>query len=274
MHDAQNALKETEEQLFQAQRMESLGRLAGGIAHDFNNLLTVIMGHASLLELVVEDPEAQKGVVEIGKAAARAADLTRQLLAFGRKQVLSKGVVDVNEIVKRMENMLRRLIGERIELVIKLSAESQTVMADAAQLEQVLLNLILNGRDAMPHGGVATIETATAPAGSAPDPAGSPCEYVRISVSDTGIGMDEDTMARVFEPFFTTKDRGRGTGLGLATAYGFIKQSGGSIEVSSKPGAGTTFTILLPKCADAVAEVVQQVMTAGARRERSHTCCG
>ncbi len=269
MREAQKALRETEEQLLQAQRLESLGRLAGGIAHDFNNLLTIIMGQTSMLAPAMKDAEAQEGLAEVIKAAARAADLTRQLLAFGRKQVLSKGVIDVKEIVKSAESMLRRLIGERIELVTKLSEEPQAVVADGAQLEQVLVNLVLNGRDAMPHGGLATIETSTIetstsetsmdPGSLEPGEGGPPLEYVRICVSDTGIGMDEETMSRVFEPFFTTKDRGRGTGLGLATAYGFIKQSGGSISVSSKPGAGTTFTILLPGCAAGVSVAPQQL---------------
>jgi PAS domain S-box-containing protein len=241
MREAQKALKETEEQLFQAQRLESLGRLAGGVAHDFNNLLTIILGHASILEADLEDGEARAGLAEIGKAATRAADLTRQLLAFSRKQVLSKGVVDVKQVVESAEKMLRRLIGGSVELVTKVSDAPQTVLADASQLEQVVVNLILNARDAMPHGGVATVETSIEHGGSSGD-------SVRIAISDTGIGMDESTMARIFEPFFTTKERGRGTGLGLATVYGFIKQSGGSITVSSKPGAGSTFTILLPFC--------------------------
>jgi nitrogen-specific signal transduction histidine kinase/ActR/RegA family two-component response regulator len=253
MRETQKALRETGEQLFQAQRLESLGRLAGGIAHDFNNLLTVIMGHASLLEPAMEDNRYREAITAIARAAARAADLTRQLLAFGRKQVLSKGIVDVKEVVRGAERLLQRLIGGRIELIIRLSEEPQTAISDAAQLEQVLVNLILNARDAMPRGGVATIETSIVPGEIVPgseesENGASPTEYVRISVSDTGIGMDEHTMTRVFEPFFTTKGSGNGTGLGLATAHGFIRQSGGSINVSSKPGAGSTFVILLPRC--------------------------
>jgi PAS domain S-box-containing protein len=259
MRAAQKALKDTEEQLFQAQRLESLGRLAGGIAHDFNNLLTIILGHASVLEYGPIDDESRAGLAEIGKAAQRAADLTKQLLAFSRKQVLSKGIVDVKEVVQGAELMLRRPIGGAIELVTELGEGTQTVLADAAQLEQVLINLILNARDAMPHGGTATIGTSITweiPEGA---PGKQPVEFVRISVSDTGIGMDEDTLARIFEPFFTTKGRGRGTGLGLATAYGFIKQSGGSISVSSKPGAGSVFTILLPACSGAVTARAQEM---------------
>jgi two-component system cell cycle sensor histidine kinase/response regulator CckA len=259
MRETQRALQESQEQLFQGQRLESLGRLAGGIAHDFNNLLTVIMVHTSVLEPAVQTSEVKEGIAEIGKAAARAADLTRQLLAFGRKQVLSKGVVDVKEIVRGAERMLRRLIGERIELVTRLSQEPQTVFADAAQLEQVLVNLILNARDAMLDGGVATIETSTITGGSKGQGDGSALDFVRITVSDTGIGMDNETAGRVFEPFFTTKGPGKGTGLGLATTYGFIKQSGGSISVSSTPGGGTVFSILLPKCSGAVVAEPQPV---------------
>jgi PAS domain S-box-containing protein len=247
MREANKALRETEEQLFHAQRLESLGRLAGGIAHDFNNLLTIIMGHASILALKVAEPRARAGIAEVEKAAARAADLTKQLLAFGRKQVLSKGIVDIKEIVDGAERMLRSLIGEQIDLILRLSEEPQTVMADAAQLEQVLINLILNARDAMPQGGVATIETSTVRDDSPPAGQAQPRDYVRISVSDTGVGMDEETVAHIFEPFFTTKGPGRGTGLGLATAYGFIRQSGGRISVSSQPGIGTAFVILLPR---------------------------
>jgi two-component system, cell cycle sensor histidine kinase and response regulator CckA len=257
MRAAQKALRETQEQLFQAQRLESLGRLAGGVAHDFNNLLTIIMGNASFLAEEATDTDTLDGLLEIGKAAERAADLTRQLLAFGRKQALTKGVIDVKEVVKGAERMLRRLIGERVELVTRVSAEPQTVMTDAGQLEQVLINLILNGRDAMPHGGVATIETSTVRGASNAAQGGPPRDYIRIAVSDTGIGMDEETMARVFEPFFTTKAQGRGTGLGLATAYGFIQQSEGTISVSSQPGKGTVFSILLPACT-AVVGVAQQ----------------
>ncbi len=254
MREAQEALRETGEQLFQAQRLESLGRLAGGIAHDFNNLLTVIMGHASVLEPAMQDTRYREGIAAISSASARAADLTRQLLAFGRKQVLSRGIVDVKEVVRGAERLLRRLIGARIELILRLTEEPQTVISDAAQLEQVLVNLILNARDAMPRGGLATIETSIVPGDEESENGTSAREYVRISVSDTGIGMDEHTMTRVFEPFFTTKGSGNGTGLGLATAHGFIRQSGGSITVSSRPGVGSTFVILLPRSTAAVAE--------------------
>jgi PAS domain S-box-containing protein len=252
MRDAQTALKETESRLFQAQRLESLGRLAGGIAHDFNNLLTIIMGYASVLTMNAKDPRERDDIAEISKAAERAANLTKQLLAFGRKQVLSRGVIDVNEVVRGADRMLRTLIGERVDLVTKLSEDPQTVVADAAQLEQVLVNLILNGRDAMPHGGVATIETSTVRD-----------NLVRICVSDTGIGMGEETIARIFEPFFTTKGPARGTGLGLATAYGFIQQSGGTISVSSELGVGTTFEIRLPKSENAAPESLENLQVSG-----------
>jgi two-component system cell cycle sensor histidine kinase/response regulator CckA len=250
MREAQGELREARERLFQAERLESLGRLAGGIAHDFNNLLTVIMGHASVIEPGVKDEQTRAGIHEIAKAAERAAQLTKQLLAFGRRQVLAKGACDINEIVRGAERMLGRLIGERIELVTRLSDERQTVISDAAQLEQVLVNLILNARDAMPDGGVATIETSAVRDQRRTDASGEVEDWVRIRVSDTGIGMDEVTMAHIFEPFFTTKSFGRGTGLGLATAYGFISQSGGEISVSSKAGTGTCFEILLPRCSD------------------------
>jgi two-component system cell cycle sensor histidine kinase/response regulator CckA len=243
MREAVRALKEAQEQLFQAQRLESVGRLAGGIAHDFNNLLTIVMGHASVLANRVSQPAAQESVAQIEKAAARAADLTGQLLAFGRKQVLSPGVVDICDIVRGAERMLRSVVGERISLVTKLSSEPLPAIVDASQLDHVLVNLILNARDAMPQGGVATIEATAIGEATAIDAA------IRISVSDTGTGMDEATLARVFEPFFTTKGPGRGTGLGLATAYGFITQSGGTLSVASNPGEGTTFVILLPRCA-------------------------
>jgi signal transduction histidine kinase/CheY-like chemotaxis protein len=250
MREAQRALREAGERLFQAERLESLGRLAGGIAHDFNNLLTVIMGHASLIEPGVKDEPTRAGLHEIARAADRASKLTKQLLAFGRRQVLAKGVCDINEVVRGAERMLGRLIGERIELVTVLGDERQTVIVDSAQLEQVLVNLILNARDAMPHGGVARIETSVVRAGEQTAAGGRGKDWVRIRVSDTGIGMDEVTMAHIFEPFFTTKSFGRGTGLGLATAYGFITQSGGEISVSSKAGIGTCFEILLPRCGE------------------------
>ncbi|HEX4134292.1 MAG TPA: ATP-binding protein [Bryobacteraceae bacterium] len=248
MREAQGKLQESGERLFQAQRLESLGRLAGGIAHDFNNLLTVIIGQASLIEPEMEIDKIDSGIREIAKAAEQAAQLTRQLLAFGRKQMLAKGVVDVRQIVIGAERMLRRLIGERIELVTELTDERQTVISDGAQLEQVLVNLVLNARDAMPHGGRVTIETSIMRAGRDTDKTGQLKESVRVRVSDTGIGMDEVTMARIFEPFFTTKGYGHGAGLGLATAYGFITQSGGDITVSSTSGEGTSFVILLPRC--------------------------
>ncbi len=258
---AESALRETQEQLSQSQRLESLGRLAGGIAHDFNNLLTIVMGHASMLLNEIRHGHTRDSLVEIYRGAERAAELTRQLLAFGRRQVLSTGIVDVNEVVRGAERMLRRVIGERIRLVTRLSSAGLTVSADAVQLEQVIINLVLNSRDAMPDGGTATIETSVvcvedpSAAGASETPPGGQRDYVSIRVSDTGIGMDEETRSRIFEPFFSTKGQGRGTGLGLATVYGFVNQSGGRISVTSSPGQGSTFEILLPRSRNTVSAV-------------------
>ena len=240
-----------EEQLRQAQRLESIGRLAGGVAHDFNNLLTVIGGRAQLLlsRLRPGDP-TRRDVELIQKTGARAAQLTQQLLAFSRRQVLQPKILDLNEVVTGLESMLRRLIGEHIELVTGLARGLGTVRADPGQLEQVIMSLVLNARDAMPTGGRLTIQTATAVLG-AQDPVGfeavEPGPYALLMVSDTGVGMDEETRAHIFEPFFTTKDVGKGTGLGLATVHGIVRQSGGHITVESEPGRGTTFAIYLPE---------------------------
>ncbi|HET8575952.1 MAG TPA: GAF domain-containing protein [Methylomirabilota bacterium] len=246
-----------EEQLRQAQRLESIGRLAGGVAHDFNNLLTVIGGRAQLLlsRLPSGDP-SRRDVELIKKTGARAAQLTQQLLAFSRRQVLQPKILDLNGVITGLEGMLRRLIGEDIELVTDLVTGLGTVLADPGQLEQVIMNLALNARDAMPTGGRLTIRTATAGLG-AQDPVGFEAlaagPYVLLTVSDTGVGMDEATRAHIFEPFFTTKDVGKGSGLGLATVYGIVKQSGGHITAESEPGHGTTFAIYLPEAHGAVA---------------------
>jgi PAS domain S-box-containing protein len=243
--------KQLEEQFRQAQKMESIGRLAGGVAHDFNNLLTVIGGQADLVRAALHgDDPVERRIGMIQKAAAHAAELTRQLLAFSRKQVLEPRILDLNAVVAGIEPMLRRLIGEDLDLVIRPSVGLGRVKADPAQIAQIILNLVVNARDAMPVGGKITIETSDVELDSAhahrhPDTAPGP--YVVLAVTDTGIGMDEKTRTRIFEPFFTTKGPGKGTGLGLATVYGIIKQSNGNIGVYSEPGRGSTFKVYLPR---------------------------
>ena len=237
-----------EAQLQQAQKMESVGRLAGGVAHDFNNLLSIILGYGEIL--LKEQPHSD-ALEQIVQAGLRAKDLTRQLLAFSRKQVLEMHPVDVNKVVTGFERLLRRMIGEDITLKLALSSEACQVVADTGQLEQVFMNLAVNARDAMPDGGTLTIETAVTELdatyiGNKPD--FTPGLYVIISVSDSGCGMDKETLARIFEPFFSTKGQEKGTGLGLATSYGIIKQHGGSIWAYSELGEGTTFKIYLPVC--------------------------
>jgi PAS domain S-box-containing protein len=236
----QNAL---ELQLRQAQKMEAVGRLAGGIAHDFNNLLTAIAGYSEFLIGGLDDERLRRHADEIKKAADRAASLTGQLLAFSRRQVLQPRVLDLNAVVSDMDMMLRRLIGEDVELVTLLEPELGSVRADPTQVEQVIVNLAVNARDAMPHGGSVTIETANVSTDAG--------DFVELRMSDTGVGMTDDERQQLFDPFFTTKEGG--TGLGLATVYGIVEQSGGTIDVDSAPGLGSSFRILLPR-ADEPAE--------------------
>jgi signal transduction histidine kinase/ActR/RegA family two-component response regulator len=237
---AEEALRRSEEQLRQATKMEAVGRLAGGVAHDFNNLLTSVLGHADLALGNLDPADTlYDDLLEIRSAGARAASLTQQLLAFSRRQVLESRVLDLNAVVAGITKMLRRTIGEDVELVSRLAPDLGPVRADPVQVEQVLLNLAVNARDAMPEGGRLTIETLNIRLPAGPG--------VRILVEDTGVGMTEEVRAHLFEPFFTTKEVGKGTGLGLATAYGVVQQSGGTIGVTSTPGRGTVFVIDLPQ---------------------------
>ena len=251
-----------EAQLRQAQKMEAVGQLAGGIAHDFNNLLGVIIGYSELLlRDVAAMPAAKHRLTEVKTAAERAAALTRQLLAFGRRQVLQPRVLDVNAVVREAEAMLARLIGEDIDIVADLDPALGTVKADPGQLEQVVVNLAVNSRDAMPQGGMLTIRTRNVELDAAHaqrHPGTAAGAYVALEVADTGHGMAREVLDHVFEPFFTTKELGRGTGLGLATVYGIVTQTGGHLEVESEVGRGTTFRVLLPR-ADAPARVAPPV---------------
>ena len=248
--------------------MEAIGRLAGGVAHDFNNLLTVIIGRSQVLvdRLRPEDP-ARPTVDLIKKTADRAAQVTRQLLAFSRKQVLQPKVLDLNGVVEGMTLLLKRLIGEDIQLTFVPGVHLGRAKADPGQLEQVIINLAVNARDAMPQGGCLTIETENVELGeehARRDKDIRPGSYVMLAMSDTGIGMSEETKRRLFEPFFTTKGPGRGTGLGLATVYGTVKQSGGAISVYSEPGAGTTLKIYLPRVEEEI-EIEKPVAEPGCR---------
>jgi PAS domain S-box-containing protein len=237
--------RKLEEQFLQSQKVQAIGQLAGGVAHDFNNILTAIIGHTELMLQRVPPADAlHSHADEIQKAAHRAAGLTRQLLAFSRKQVLQPKVIDLNVVIAEMNKMLQRLLGENIKLVTQAQPELGRVKADPSQMEQVLLNLAVNARDAMPKGGTLTIRTENVGLGPKSDAGAG--DYVMVSVSDTGVGMTAAVQARIFEPFFTTKELGKGTGLGLATCHGIIKQSGGHIGVFSEAGKGTTFKVLLP----------------------------
>lgn len=250
--DAQKVLRESEAQLRQAQKMESIGRLAGGIAHDFNNLLTVINSYSEMLlgDVGTSNSSIRKGLEEIKDAGHRAASLTRQLLAFSRRQVLEPKIVDLNEAVVNTARLLRRLIGEDIALVLCPDPKLGQIKADPGHVEQIIMNLVINARDAMPAGGQLTVQTMNAEVdhGSVPaHPSVQPGSYALLSVSDTGCGMSQDTLARIFEPFFTTKEAGNGTGLGLSTVEAIVKQLGGGIGVASQSEKGTTFTIYFPR---------------------------
>ncbi len=241
--------RRSEEQLRTSQKLDAIGRLAGGVAHDFNNVLTVILNHAEVaLGAVAPDAPLHGSLVAIQEAAQRAAALTRQLLAFNRRQAVRPQVVDLNVLVRGFADMLHRVLGEDIDLVLSLDPNVAPVEVDPTQIDQVIMNLAVNARDAMPRGGSLTLSTA----GVALDPAhrprgGAASAFVRLTVTDTGAGMDPGTMAHLFEPFFTTKERGSGTGLGLSTVFGIVKQSGGHVTVSSEPGKGTSFEINLPR---------------------------
>jgi two-component system cell cycle sensor histidine kinase/response regulator CckA len=245
----------SEQQLRQSQKMETVGQLAGGIAHDFNNLLGVILGYCEILE---KEPELAAGthrmIAEIKNAGTSAKELTRQLLAFSRRQVSQPVFLDLNATVQRFKTMLSRLIGDDVELVSVLRKDVGTVRADPIQIEQVLMNLAVNARDAMPEGGRITIETSNIEIDETyarQHPSAKPGSFVMLSVSDSGTGMDKETLSHIFEPFFSTKGVGKGTGLGLSTVFGIVKQSGGSIDVYSEPGQGTTFKIYFPRCDEA-----------------------
>lgn len=253
-----NERKELERNFLQAQKMEAVGRLAGGVAHDFNNMLGVILGYCDILHQKLKEPDAQSHhVAEIKKAAARAAALTQQLLAFSRKQIMRPQVLNLNPMLVDMEKMLRRLIGEDIELKVIFDPSLGAVRADPGHLEQVIMNLVVNARDAMPHGGKLTVETANVYLDQAYAEKHAfvpPGQYVRLAITDNGLGMDAATQARIFEPFFTTKEDSKGTGLGLSTVYGVVKQNGGYIQVYSEVNRGTTFKIYLPLVQEGVAE--------------------
>ena len=265
--------EDLEQQLIQAQKMEAIGRLAGGVAHDFNNLLTVILGYNEMLrEHLKDDAVGSDYASEVLQASERASALTNQLLAFSRRQVSVPRIVDLNDLVRQIDKMLRRIIGEDVHLDIRLDPALPTVQVDPGHIDQVIMNLAVNSRDAMPDGGRLTIETAYVQlneeyAASHVSPV--PGSYALLTVSDTGIGMDAATRIRLFEPFFTTKEKGKGTGLGLSIVYGIVKQNGGEILVYSEPGQGTVFKVYIP-----VAQATAQPLAANAREVVSEPATG
>ena len=266
--------KQLEEQLLHAQKMEAVGRLAGGVAHDFNNMLTVISGYNRMIldELSTMDP-LRGYAEEILKAADRAGALTNQLLAFSRRQILQPRVINVNALVTQTQKMLQRVIGEDVELILHLGAPVGNIKADPGHVEQAIVNLAVNARDAMPLGGTLTIETSDVVLDEnyvRTHMGVKPGEFTMIAVSDTGHGMDAETRRRIFEPFFTTKEKGKGTGLGLATVYGMVKQTGGDIWVYSEPGQGTTFKLYFPRVREAVSDSAEGE-AAAARRSGGET---
>ena len=258
---AEQPPRPAEESLQQSQKLEALGRLAGGIAHDFNNLLTVILGYADLMSRYGADAHAREVGGEIQKAGERAAALTRQLLAFSRKQMQQPVILDLNGLVRNLDTMLCRLISEDIHLTTALHPDALRVKADPGQLEQVLTNLVVNARDAMPRGGRLIISTGQAPAAADDSHQVGALGYAMLTVTDSGCGMDEEVQKRLFEPFFTTKEVGKGTGLGLAMVYGIVQQSGGRIDVDSEPGRGTTFRVYLPLTAETPPSSENMVVT-------------
>jgi signal transduction histidine kinase/CheY-like chemotaxis protein len=248
-----NDLRSTEEQLRQAQKMEAIGRLAGGVAHDFNNLLTAILGYATLLRSTDPSPEQGEMIDQIEAASERAAALTRQLLAFGRRQIMAPKVLDPGSVIDGIAPLIERIIGEDIDFQTVTGSGTMRVRVDPMQLEQVLVNLIANARDAMPGGGRLTVEVAGVELDDGyveTHPEVTPGRYVMIAISDTGVGMTDEVRERIFEPFFTTRDGSGGTGLGLATVYGIVKQSGGNIHVYSEPGRGSVFKVYFPRVFD------------------------
>lgn len=252
--NARKGQKSIEEQLQQTQKLEAIGTLAGGIAHDFNNMLSVILGYSELLKsTITDDNDSMKSLIEIEKAALRSRDITRQLLAFSRKQVITPVILDINHQISDTFKMLERLIGEQIILEFNPQKEVLKTKLDPSQFDQILINLAVNARDAMPEGGKLTISTSNKVLGRSYPQLGkdsSPEQYVLLSVTDNGVGMDRETISHIFEPFFTTKELGKGTGLGLATTYGIIKQNDGIIDIQSSIGKGSTFNIFFPVCKD------------------------